>query len=98
MTEHEAGDQRAGETLAEEKRPGLLARIFLGLIRFYRRGISPLLPPLCRFEPTCSCFAAEAIQGHGALRGLYLTLRRLLRCHPFSRGGYDPVPEPPRKP
>ena len=90
-------EQGERDPSAEGRSPGLLARVFLGLIRFYRRGISPLLPPLCRFEPTCSCYAAEAIRSHGALRGLYLTLHRLFRCHPFSRGGYDPVPEPPGK-
>lgn len=82
-----------GEPQSTPPTKGLVARCMLGLIRFYRRGISPLLPPLCRFEPTCSCYAAEAIQTHGALKGFSLALRRLLRCHPFSRGGYDPVPD-----
>lgn len=62
------------------------------LIRFYRLGISPLLGPRCRFYPTCSCYAEEAIERHGALRGSYLSARRLLRCHPWHPGGYDPVP------
>ncbi|MAJ28954.1 MAG: membrane protein insertion efficiency factor YidD [Planctomycetes bacterium] len=70
-----------------------MAKIFLGLIGVYRRGISPLLPPLCRFEPSCSGYAVEAIRMHGACRGGWLSLRRLLRCHPFSKGGYDPVPD-----
>jgi uncharacterized protein len=62
------------------------------LIRSYRFAISPLLGPNCRFYPTCSCYAEEAICRHGALRGIYLTVRRILRCHPWNPGGYDPVP------
>jgi uncharacterized protein len=70
----------------------MLQRILIGGIRFYRKGISPLLPPSCRFEPTCSAYGLEAIQRHGAAKGGWLTLRRILRCQPFCRGGYDPVP------
>ena len=70
----------------------LLKRGLIGAIRFYRRAISPLKPPVCRFEPTCSAYALEAIERHGPWRGSWLGLRRLLRCHPFCRGGYDPVP------
>lgn len=62
------------------------------LIRVYRFGISPMLGPTCRFYPSCSCYAEEAIDRHGAIRGTYLTARRLLRCHPWNPGGYDPVP------
>jgi uncharacterized protein len=61
-------------------------------IRFYKRFISPLLPPACRFHPTCSVYAMEALQKHGALRGVRLILWRLLRCQPFHPGGIDPVP------
>lgn len=61
-------------------------------IRFYQRAVSPLLPPSCRFMPTCSAYALEAVQRYGAARGSWLALRRLARCHPFCRGGYDPVP------
>ena len=64
----------------------------LALLRFYKGFISPLLPPACRFQPTCSEFAIEAVTVHGVLRGGWLSLRRLLRCHPFSKGGFDPVP------
>ena len=64
----------------------------LGLLRFYRIAISPALGPACRFEPTCSAYAEEAIRRFGACQGSYLALRRLLRCHPFARGGLDPVP------
>ena len=64
----------------------------LAIVRFYKKWISPLLPPACRYEPSCSTYALEAIELHGALRGGWLALWRLLRCHPFSRGGFDPVP------
>jgi putative membrane protein insertion efficiency factor len=64
------------------------------LIRGYRRWVSPFLGPSCRFYPTCSCYAEEAVEVHGALRGSWLTARRLLRCHPLHAGGYDPVPPP----
>ena len=70
----------------------MLQRALIAAIRFYRRGISPLTPPSCRFTPTCSQYGLEAIQRHGAGRGSWLTLKRLLRCQPFCRGGYDPVP------
>jgi len=60
-------------------------------IRAYQLVISPLLPPACRFTPTCSEYTLEAVKKYGALHGLYLGMRRLLRCHPFHRGGYDPV-------
>lgn len=64
----------------------------LALIRFYQRHISGGLPPACRFQPTCSHYGYEAIQRHGAIKGWALTTWRLLRCNPFNRGGYDPVP------
>ena len=74
-----------------------MARILLILIRFYRRAISPGLPPSCRFTPTCSAYAEEAVTRYGAARGGWLALRRLLRCHPFGGSGYDPVPGAPRR-
>jgi hypothetical protein len=64
----------------------------MALIRGYRRWISPALPPACRFHPSCSEYALEAIARHGAVRGSWLAVRRLVRCHPFNPGGYDPVP------
>lgn len=67
--------------------------LFLNLIRFYQRHISPAFPARCRYCPTCSAYAYEAIQKYGAIKGGYLALRRLLRCHPFSKRDYfDPVP------
>ncbi|MEB3175696.1 MAG: membrane protein insertion efficiency factor YidD [Cyanobacteriota bacterium] len=62
------------------------------LIRGYRRWLSPLFPPACRFYPTCSQYALDAIEIHGAWRGSWLALKRVLRCHPLSPGGYDPAP------
>jgi putative membrane protein insertion efficiency factor len=67
-------------------------RILVGLLRLYKTVISPFLPPACRFHPSCSVYAAEAVGRHGALRGIGLTVKRITRCHPFSAGGYDPVP------
>lgn len=69
-----------------------MKRILLWLIRFYQRRISPGLPPSCRFVPTCSEYARQAIEKYGALKGTYLAVRRQLKCHPFHPGGYDPVP------
>ncbi|AKS71136.1 membrane protein [Staphylococcus schleiferi] len=66
--------------------------LFIKLIRFYQRFISPLTPPSCRFYPTCSNYTLEAIQAHGALKGSWLGLKRILKCHPFHKGGFDPVP------
>ena len=61
-------------------------------LRGYKRFISPLLPPMCRFEPTCSVYAMQAIEKYGIMRGVWLGARRLLRCHPLNPGGWDPVP------
>jgi putative membrane protein insertion efficiency factor len=72
--------------------PATVARLLLALVGFYRRFISPALPPSCRFTPSCSAYAVEAISRHGAARGTWLTLRRLLRCGPWHSGGHDPVP------
>ena len=70
-----------------------MKRLLLSFIAFYRRHISPNTPPCCRFRPTCSAYAYEAINKYGAVKGGYLALKRLLRCHPFYKGDpYDPVP------
>lgn len=71
---------------------GFLARLLSLVVLFYRGAISPLFPPSCRFTPTCSRYALEALRRHGALKGSWLTLKRLLRCHPWGGSGYDPVP------
>lgn len=68
-----------------------MRRICLGLISFYQRWISPMLPPACRFEPSCSEYAREAVDRYGVMRGLALSVIRLLKCHPFHPGGIDPV-------
>ena len=70
----------------------LLRLILILPLRFYQLSISPLFPPSCRFTPTCSQYAIEAIRRHGPLKGLWLALRRLSRCHPWGGSGYDPVP------
>lgn len=69
-----------------------MKKVLTAIIAFYRGYISPLRPPCCRFIPTCSAYALEAIEKYGAAKGGYLALRRLLKCHPFHQGGYDPVP------
>ncbi|WP_211163358.1 membrane protein insertion efficiency factor YidD [Azoarcus taiwanensis] len=72
----------------------MIKSLLLGLIGLYRYGISPMLGRNCRFHPSCSEYAMDAIRAHGALRGTWLALKRVGRCHPFNPGGYDPVPEP----
>ncbi len=70
-----------------------MKRALLKAIRFYQTAVSPLFPPRCRFIPTCSQYALEAVEKYGAFKGGWLALRRFLRCHPFRKGGwYDPVP------
>ena len=70
----------------------IVRRAALFLLRSYKRFISPLLPPMCRFEPTCSVYTMQAVEKYGVLRGSWLGIRRLGRCHPFNAGGWDPVP------
>lgn len=69
-----------------------VASLLIGLVKFYRLAISPYFPSSCRYHPTCSSYAIHALQKHGALRGLWLAIRRIGRCHPWAEGGYDPVP------
>jgi putative membrane protein insertion efficiency factor len=70
----------------------MFGKLALGLIRFYQKAVSPHFPPCCRYYPTCSAYAYESVQKYGVLRGLLLSVSRLSRCHPFHKGGYDPVP------
>lgn len=96
----EIGKNRHAENLTGGSRHGRAAEIvkqitifpFIVLIKFYRVCISPYKPPTCRFTPTCSEYALQAFRKWGPLKGLYLTVRRLLRCHPWGGSGYDPVP------
>lgn len=70
-----------------------MKKIFIWLINIYRNYISPLTPPSCRFHPTCSSYGLEAVEKHGAIKGLILTTIRISKCHPFHKGGFDPVPD-----
>ena len=80
--------------MERRNRPGMMSLAMLAMVRAYQLLISPLLLPSCRFLPTCSEYAAGAIERHGAVRGAALALRRVTRCHPWGDSGYDPVPEP----
>mgnify|MGYP002514872044 CR=1 FL=1 len=73
-----------------------MSRVLIAIIRWYQRYISPYTPPSCRFKPTCSHYGIEAIRLHGAFKGSFMTLWRILRCNPFCKGGFDPVPMPKR--
>ena len=66
-------------------------KLLIGLIQVYRKFLSPMLPPTCRYEPSCSLYTVQAIEKYGAVKGLFIGIRRVLRCHPFARGGFDPV-------
>ena len=81
----------SGESTSSGNR-SIATRILMGVIRIYQLTVSPWLPPCCRFTPSCSHYAMEALAVHGAWKGTWLTMLRLLRCQPFCRGGYDPVP------
>ena len=70
----------------------LLNNLLIFLVFIYKKLISPLLPPACIYSPSCSTYAVEALKKHGPLKGSFLSVKRILRCHPFSKGGYDPVP------
>lgn len=83
--------RRVAHAVVSLLRGGLLF-VLLGMVRFYRAFLSPLLPPSCRFYPSCSAYALEALTRHGPVKGSILTVRRLSRCHPLHEGGIDPVP------
>lgn len=70
-----------------------MKKILIGFIKIYQKVISPLTPPSCRFYPTCSHYGIEAVEKHGALKGSWLAVRRISKCHPFHAGGFDPVPD-----
>ena len=74
-----------------------MKKILILLIRFYQKFISPMFPAKCRFYPTCSQYTLEAVKEHGAIKGTYLGIKRILKCHPFHEGGYDPVPKKENK-
>ena len=67
--------------------------LLIGIVHLYQRVVSPWMPDSCRFKPTCSAYSIEALQKHGAVKGGWLTIKRISRCHPWGDGGYDPVPE-----
>jgi len=69
-----------------------MTRLLIAIVQFYRNNISPLSAPNCRYIPTCSAYALEALEKYGALKGSFLSFRRIIKCHPFRKGGYDPVP------
>lgn len=71
----------------------VIGKIFIGIIKLYQLTISPLMRPSCRYTPTCSCYGVDAIKAHGPIKGGYLTLKRILSCHPWGGYGYDPVPK-----
>lgn len=87
----------AAPTPARAARAGLAGRLLAAAVVLYQQFISPLLPASCRYHPTCSQYARQAIRSHGVKRGSWLVLRRILRCHPWGRGGCDPVPAPQRR-
>jgi len=71
----------------------LASSIIIAIVRVYRKAVSPILPPSCIYTPTCSAYAEEALRKHGAVKGFVFAVKRILRCHPWHSGGYDPVPE-----
>ena len=91
MTAHLPGVGAPTRASSAKRGPNPAAAVLLALLRAYRRVLSPLLPPHCRFAPSCSEYAEQAVAAYGPLRGGWLALRRLARCHPYNAGGYDPL-------
>jgi putative membrane protein insertion efficiency factor len=89
----QSGSVGAGELQADPAAPAAGARMVVFLLALYKAFLSPVLPSSCKFYPSCSVYAQEAVARHGVVRGTGLAVRRLLRCRPFSAGGYDPVPD-----
>lgn len=82
-----------GRLIPAERKMNVMKRILIAIVKLYRKYISPMKRvPTCRFTPTCSEYALEALQRYGAIKGSYLAVRRILKCHPFHEGGFDPVP------
>ena len=96
VKDHRTEQEEYAVTPAPLRGPGAAARLLMAVISGYRMVVSPMLGPRCRFYPSCSAYALGAVREHGALRGMWLAVRRIGRCHPFNPGGYDPVP--PRGP
>jgi hypothetical protein len=94
MSEPESTDDESNEggELQRQTSSGMAARAGLAVVRFYQNAISPLFPPSCRFQPSCSEYTKRAIEKHGLLKGGWLGAKRILKCHPFHPGGHDPVP------
>ena len=88
----DASEPTDGQMVPTDRPDGLGARLGTGLVRFYQNAISPMFPPSCRFQPTCSEYTRIAIARYGLIKGSYLGIKRLLKCHPFHPGGHDPVP------
>ena len=82
----------ASDELPRETRAGIGTRLAVVLLHGWHRYLSPAVGPACRFEPSCSCYTATAVERYGVMRGLWLGVRRLARCHPYHPGGFDPVP------
>ena len=82
---------------ATDKRGSFMKYLLIFFVKIYRKIISPLKPPCCRFTPTCSQYAIDALRVHGAIKGSWLAIKRICRCNPFCDGGYDPVPEPKKR-
>ena len=96
----EVGSRQSADGSGEQaggRRVGVLGRVAIFFVRCYQRFVSPILPRCCRFEPTCSAYAIEAIQKKGVIRGSLKAVWRILRCNPFCKGGYDPVDPPARQ-